>query len=111
MDGLADWPPWTTRKAPYSRNMAAVSVSSVARPSDGATTTTPRGRLVTVPTTGAAAETATAWATASGSAAAAERSIDRSPPTNAAALASRTSWACPSRFSRLIRVSVPSDSP
>ena len=46
VDGFALWPPRTIRNAPYSRKCAAVSVRIAARPSDGATATTPSGRRV-----------------------------------------------------------------
>ena len=41
--GLADWPPRTMRTVPYSRKGVATSARMVARPSDGATATTPSG--------------------------------------------------------------------
>ncbi len=40
------WPPRTTRNAPCSRNSVAVSISTSARPSEGATATIPSGNGV-----------------------------------------------------------------
>ncbi len=116
VDGLADWPPFTTRNAPYSRNGAAMSVSTAARPSEGATATTPSGRRVTGDGTSSApagcrsprpSRPATAVDAVPGPA----ELAPPASPTAAAAFASRTSWAWLSRFSIVIRDSIPTDRP
>ena len=99
--GLADWPPWTTAATPKSRKIAA-------RPSPAVTAMTARA---------GASRWSCRWSTPrpsrvpAGAVPRSARGRLRLPPVNAAARVSRTSRAWLSRFSTLIRLSVPSPRP
>ena len=117
VEGFAPWPPRTMRKAPYSRNAAAVSVSTAPRPSEGATAMTPSGNRVagSGPASIASRSKAAATAGPAGSGSSMPEAWcpapPTTPPTNATAFASRTSCAWSSRFSIVILDSVPTDKP